>query len=157
MAFACSLKVFWASCSASSASSCGATIASNSALLVTKGSSISALVNINAFWSALNFTGQWKWASYISRCTGVRCNSTRFGAQGPCSASARDGNDPRETHVHQQRRLFLMREKPDELDGAVIPPFNKTDFLWAGELLVACQPLQRVAKRPGGERCEFDW
>src|SRR5258708_4799541 len=48
----------------------------------------------------------------------------------PPSASACDANNPCETHVHQQRRLFLVCEEPDELDCAFIAPTDYTDFLW---------------------------
>jgi hypothetical protein len=37
-----------------------------------KGESTSDLLNMSAFWLALNFTGQWKCASYISRYAGAR-------------------------------------------------------------------------------------
>src|SRR3981189_1605940 len=69
----------------------------------------------------------------------------------PSSASARDANNPRETHVHQQRRLFLVCEEPHELDGAFIAPTNYTNFLWTSQLFVARQSLDSVPKRPRGE------
>src|SRR2546425_1527191 len=49
-----------------------------------------------------------------------------------------------------------MREKPNELDRAFVPPFDETDFLWTGELFIARQPLYRVTKRPGGERGDLN-
>jgi len=59
----------------------------------------------------------------------------------PSNAPVRHADDPCETHVHQQRRLLLMREKPDELDSGFIAPFDYTDFFWTGELFVARQTL----------------
>ena len=50
-----------------------------------------------------------------------------------------------------------MCENPDELDRGLISPDDYADFLRTGELLVARQPLDRVPKRPGGERGDFDW
>ena len=48
-----------------------------------------------------------------------------------------------------------MGEKPDELDRAFIAPFDETNFLWTSELFVAHQPLNRIPKRPRGERSEL--
>jgi hypothetical protein len=67
-----------------------------------------------------------------------------------------DANNLCEAHVYQQRWLLLMREKPDELDRAFIPPFDDTNFLWTRELFVARQPFDRVPKRPCGKRGEFN-
>ncbi|HEY2468892.1 MAG TPA: hypothetical protein VGI45_13775, partial [Terracidiphilus sp.] len=47
-----------------------------------------------------------------------------------------------------------MSHSPDELDGAFIPPFDYADLLWASELFVGRDALQRVPKRPGGERSD---
>src|SRR5437870_939347 len=44
--------------------------------------------------------------------------------QGPPGASAPDADNPCETYIHQQRRLFLMRQKPDELNRAFISPLD---------------------------------
>src|SRR5437879_5107361 len=76
--------------------------------------------------------------------------------QGPPSASACDANNPCETHVHQQRRLFLVCEEPDKLDRAFTAPTDYTDFLRTSELFVARQPLDSVPKRPRGECGDFN-
>jgi hypothetical protein len=69
-----------------------------------------------------------------------------FGTQRAANAPMRHSDDPRETHVHQQRRFLVMREKPDELDSGFIRPFYYADLLWTGKLFVARQPLDGVPK-----------
>ena len=56
---------------------------------------------------------------------------------GSSSTSLSQCNDPCKTDVHQQRRLFLMRHQPRELDGAFITAFDEADFLRTRELLIA--------------------
>src|SRR5258708_32551039 len=74
------------------------------------------------------------------------------GTQRTPNAALRHRDDPGKTHVHQQRRLLLVRKKPEELDGEFIPPFDYADFLWTSELFVARHSLDSVPKRPRGDR-----
>src|SRR5882724_9719211 len=74
-----------------------------------------------------------------------------IGMQRAANAPMRHSDDPRETHVHQQRRFLVMREKPDEPDSGFIPAFYYTDLFWTGKLFVARQPLDGVPKTPRGD------
>ena len=75
-----------------------------------------------------------------------------FGIQSTSNAPLGHSDDPGETYVHQQRRFFLVGEKPDELYEGFIPPFDYADLLWTSELFVARQPLDSVPERPRGDR-----
>jgi hypothetical protein len=55
-------------------------------------------------------------------------------------------DDPRKTYIHQQVRLLLVRQEPDELDSGLVSSFDDADLLWTGELFVAGNALDSVPK-----------
>ena len=52
-----------------------------------------------------------------------------FGAYRSSSTSLTEANNPCEAYVYQQGRFLLMREKPEELDCAVIATFDQAIFV----------------------------
>src|SRR5882762_3419440 len=107
------------------------------------------LVGLELYW-----TTEMRFVHFSVRGSSLKLNPT--GIQRAANAAMRHSDDPRETHVHQQRWLLLMREKPDKLDSGLIPPFYYTDLLRTGELFVARQPLDGVPKRPRGDRGDLN-
>ena len=49
-----------------------------------------------------------------------------------------------------------MRLQPDELDGTFIPPFDEAEFRRESKSFVPRDALQRVPRRPGGERSDLN-
>src|SRR6266542_1125896 len=62
--------------------------------------------------------------------------------------SAGDAHYPGEAEIHQDRWLRLLCEEPPEPNPTFATTLRHLELLGTGELLVACQPLERVPKRP---------
>src|SRR5882724_3660639 len=67
-------------------------------------------------------------------------------------AAPSDADNPGKTSVNQEGGFLLVGQQPNELDKAFSPAFDETYFLRTGQLFVARQPMQCVAKRPRVER-----
>src|SRR5262249_2106026 len=79
-----------------------------------------------------------------------------LGIDGATRAAPSDADHPRKTHVDEQRGLRIVRQQPLEMDRALASPLDEMDLLRAGQLLVAREPEQRIAKRSSVERRDAD-